>query len=84
MSALWVFSSVGILSEGKGECVKDLPAMEGSLQDWKPGLYYGVDDQCRIAFGSTAKACSFTNNDLVCHSLHGTGWEIDITTFSVC
>uniref|UniRef100_A0AAX7T7C7 Peptidase M12B domain-containing protein n=1 Tax=Astatotilapia calliptera TaxID=8154 RepID=A0AAX7T7C7_ASTCA len=51
-------------SEGKAECVKDLPAMEGSLQDWKPGLYYGVDDQCRIAFGSTAKACSFTNNDL--------------------
>ncbi|KAM6945168.1 A disintegrin and metalloproteinase with thrombospondin motifs 13 isoform 2-T2 [Lycodopsis pacificus] len=51
-------------SEGKAECVKDLPALEGSLQDWKPGLYYGVDDQCRIAFGSTARACSFTNPDL--------------------
>uniref|UniRef100_A0A3Q3K615 Peptidase M12B domain-containing protein n=1 Tax=Monopterus albus TaxID=43700 RepID=A0A3Q3K615_MONAL len=51
-------------SEAKAECVKDLPAMEGSLQDWKPGLYYGVDDQCRIAFGSTARACSFTNPDL--------------------
>lgn len=51
-------------SEGKAECVKDLPAMGGSLQDWKPGLYYGVDDQCRIAFGSTARACSFTNPDL--------------------
>ncbi|KAK2837569.1 hypothetical protein Q5P01_014781 [Channa striata] len=51
-------------SEGKAECVEDLPAMEGSLQDWKPGLYYGVDDQCRIAFGSTARACSFTNPDL--------------------
>uniref|UniRef100_A0A3B5A7P9 ADAM metallopeptidase with thrombospondin type 1 motif 13 n=1 Tax=Stegastes partitus TaxID=144197 RepID=A0A3B5A7P9_9TELE len=51
-------------SEGKAECVKDLPAMEGSLQDWKPGLYYGVDDQCRIAFGKTARACSFTNPDL--------------------
>ncbi|XP_040011211.1 A disintegrin and metalloproteinase with thrombospondin motifs 13 [Xiphias gladius] len=51
-------------SEGKAECVNDLPAMEGSLQDWKPGLYYGVDDQCRIAFGSTARACSFTNPDL--------------------
>ncbi|XP_075960748.1 A disintegrin and metalloproteinase with thrombospondin motifs 13 [Anarhichas minor] len=51
-------------SQGKAECVKDLPALEGSLQDWKPGLYYGVDDQCRIAFGSTARACSFTNPDL--------------------
>ncbi|XP_042343691.1 A disintegrin and metalloproteinase with thrombospondin motifs 13 [Plectropomus leopardus] len=51
-------------SEGKAECVKDLPALGGSLQDWKPGLYYGVDDQCRIAFGSTARACSFTNPDL--------------------
>ncbi|KAM8887344.1 A disintegrin and metalloproteinase with thrombospondin motifs 13 [Spinachia spinachia] len=51
-------------SEGKGECVKDLPALGGSLQDWKPGLYYGVDDQCRIALGSAARACSFTNPDL--------------------
>uniref|UniRef100_A0A672JN73 Uncharacterized protein n=1 Tax=Salarias fasciatus TaxID=181472 RepID=A0A672JN73_SALFA len=51
-------------SERKAECVKDLPALGGSLQDWKPGLYYGVDDQCRIAFGSTARACSFTNPDL--------------------
>ncbi|XP_054466491.1 A disintegrin and metalloproteinase with thrombospondin motifs 13 [Anoplopoma fimbria] len=51
-------------SEGKAECVKDLPVLGGSLQDWKPGLYYGVDDQCRIAFGSTARACSFTNPDL--------------------
>ncbi|XP_028312307.1 A disintegrin and metalloproteinase with thrombospondin motifs 13 isoform X2 [Gouania willdenowi] len=50
--------------EGKADCVKDLPAMEGSLQDWKPGLYYGVDDQCRIAFGSAARACSFSNPDL--------------------
>uniref|UniRef100_A0A3P9JHV4 ADAM metallopeptidase with thrombospondin type 1 motif, 13 n=1 Tax=Oryzias latipes TaxID=8090 RepID=A0A3P9JHV4_ORYLA len=51
-------------SDGKAECVKDVPAMEGSLQDWKPGLYYGIDDQCRIAFGSSARACSFTNPDL--------------------
>ncbi|KAM3611671.1 uncharacterized protein V6R79_022270 [Siganus canaliculatus] len=57
-------------SEGRAECVKDLPAMGGSLQDWKPGLYYGVDDQCRIAFGSTARACSFTNSDLpACRAL---------------
>nr|XP_043882163.1 A disintegrin and metalloproteinase with thrombospondin motifs 13 isoform X3 [Solea senegalensis]XP_043882164.1 A disintegrin and metalloproteinase with thrombospondin motifs 13 isoform X3 [Solea senegalensis] len=51
-------------SEGKAECVSDQPAVEGSLQDWKPGLYYGVDDQCRIAFGITARACSFTSHDL--------------------
>ncbi|XP_061586202.1 A disintegrin and metalloproteinase with thrombospondin motifs 13 [Cololabis saira] len=51
-------------SEGKAECAKDFPPLGGSLQDWKPGLYYGVDDQCRIAFGSTARACSFTNPDL--------------------
>ncbi|KAG7241452.1 hypothetical protein INR49_025653 [Caranx melampygus] len=57
-------------SEGKAECVNDLPDMVGSLQDWKPGLYYGVDDQCRIAFGPTAKACSFSNPDLpVCRVL---------------
>lgn len=54
-----------VSSEGRAECVKDFPALGGSLQDWKPGLYYGVDDQCRIAFGSTARACSFTNPDLV-------------------
>nr|XP_057927344.1 A disintegrin and metalloproteinase with thrombospondin motifs 13 isoform X1 [Doryrhamphus excisus] len=56
--------------EGKAECVKDLPALEGSLQDWKPGLYYGGDDQCRIAFGSTARSCTFTSPDLpVCRVL---------------
>ncbi|XP_077417483.1 A disintegrin and metalloproteinase with thrombospondin motifs 13 isoform X3 [Vanacampus margaritifer] len=51
-------------SQGNAECVKDLPALESSLQDWKPGLYYGVDDQCRIAFGSSARSCSFTNPDM--------------------
>ncbi|XP_043967332.1 A disintegrin and metalloproteinase with thrombospondin motifs 13 [Gambusia affinis] len=57
-------------SEGRAECVKDFPALKGSLQDWKPGLYYGVDDQCRIAFGSTARACSFSNPDLpACRAL---------------
>uniref|UniRef100_A0A8C1W3P4 Uncharacterized protein n=1 Tax=Cyprinus carpio TaxID=7962 RepID=A0A8C1W3P4_CYPCA len=36
----------------------------GSVQDRRPGLFYGVDDQCRIAFGSSATACSFTNDDM--------------------
>lgn len=53
------------ISAGKAECVNDVPVLGGSLQEWKPGLYYGVDDQCRIAFGSTATACSFTSNDMV-------------------
>ncbi|XP_076586425.1 A disintegrin and metalloproteinase with thrombospondin motifs 13 [Chaetodon auriga] len=61
---------LAFFSEGRAECVKDLPALGGSLQDWKPGLYYGVDDQCRIAFGSSARACSFTNPDLpACRAL---------------
>ncbi|KAF5907315.1 A disintegrin and metalloproteinase with thrombospondin motifs 13, partial [Clarias magur] len=51
-------------SAGKAECVKDVPVLGGSLQEWKPGLYFGVDDQCRIAFGSTATACSFTSSDM--------------------
>ncbi|XP_062398373.1 A disintegrin and metalloproteinase with thrombospondin motifs 13 isoform X2 [Sardina pilchardus] len=64
-------------SEGRAECVADLPVLGGSLQDWKPGLYYGVDDQCRIAFGSSARACSFTANDMAacrvlsCHTAPG-------------
>ncbi|XP_050972765.1 A disintegrin and metalloproteinase with thrombospondin motifs 13 isoform X2 [Labeo rohita] len=51
-------------SSGKAECVKDVPVLGGSVQDWRPGLFYGVDDQCRIAFGSSATACSFTNGDM--------------------
>ncbi|XP_002663267.4 A disintegrin and metalloproteinase with thrombospondin motifs 13 [Danio rerio] len=49
---------------GKAECVQDVPVLGGSVQDWRPGLFYGVDDQCRIAFGSSATACSFTNEDM--------------------
>ncbi|XP_064210425.1 A disintegrin and metalloproteinase with thrombospondin motifs 13 isoform X1 [Anguilla rostrata] len=57
-------------STGSADCVQDLPVTSGSLLDWKPGLYYGVDDQCRIAFGSTARACSFTQADMdVCRVL---------------
>ncbi|XP_062855351.1 A disintegrin and metalloproteinase with thrombospondin motifs 13 [Trichomycterus rosablanca] len=64
-------------STGKAECLKDVPVLGGSLQEWKPGLYYGVDDQCRIAFGSTATACSFSSNDMAtcrflsCHIVPG-------------
>lgn len=54
-----------LCSAGKAECVKDVPVLGGSVQDWRPGLFYGVDDQCRIAFGSSATACSFTHEDMV-------------------
>uniref|UniRef100_W5K1A9 ADAM metallopeptidase with thrombospondin type 1 motif, 13 n=1 Tax=Astyanax mexicanus TaxID=7994 RepID=W5K1A9_ASTMX len=62
---------------GKAECVKDVPVVGGSQQQWRPGLYYGVDDQCRIAFGRTATACSFNSNDMAtcrvlsCHIIPG-------------
>uniref|UniRef100_A0A8C2KXQ6 Uncharacterized protein n=1 Tax=Cyprinus carpio TaxID=7962 RepID=A0A8C2KXQ6_CYPCA len=52
-------------SAGKVECVKDVLVLGGSVQDWRPGLFYGVDDQCRIAFGSSATACSFTNDEML-------------------
>ncbi|XP_051964853.1 A disintegrin and metalloproteinase with thrombospondin motifs 13 [Xyrauchen texanus] len=51
-------------SAGKAECVKDVPVLDGTVSDMRPGLYYGVDDQCRIAFGNSATACSFTNGDM--------------------
>ncbi|XP_069039637.1 A disintegrin and metalloproteinase with thrombospondin motifs 13 isoform X2 [Lepisosteus oculatus] len=45
-------------------CLSDLPLQEAGLQDWKPGLYYGADDQCRIAFGSEARACTFRHGGI--------------------
>ncbi|XP_020791165.2 A disintegrin and metalloproteinase with thrombospondin motifs 13 isoform X2 [Boleophthalmus pectinirostris] len=51
-------------SKGKADCVKDLPVLGGSLHDWRPGLFYGVNEQCRIAFGKTARACTFKSPDL--------------------
>lgn len=56
---------VNVCSAGKAECVKDVPVLGGTVQDWRPGLFYGVDDQCRIAFGSSATACSFAHDDMV-------------------
>ncbi|XP_068594579.1 A disintegrin and metalloproteinase with thrombospondin motifs 13 [Brachionichthys hirsutus] len=67
---------LAFFSEGRAACVADLPAAAAaaaaaaSLQGWKPGRYYGVDDQCRIAFGSSARACSFSLPDLpACRAL---------------
>ncbi|XP_063791919.1 A disintegrin and metalloproteinase with thrombospondin motifs 13 isoform X2 [Pseudophryne corroboree] len=52
------------LSSNQASCIDDLPALEGSIPDMKPGLYYGADEQCQIAFGSPALACTFSRNDL--------------------
>uniref|UniRef100_A0A8C8R5I1 ADAM metallopeptidase with thrombospondin type 1 motif 13 n=1 Tax=Pelusios castaneus TaxID=367368 RepID=A0A8C8R5I1_9SAUR len=45
-------------------CLNDLPDLEGSIPAWKPGLYYGADEQCKIAFGNAATACTFARNDI--------------------
>ncbi|XP_073397250.1 A disintegrin and metalloproteinase with thrombospondin motifs 13 [Dendrobates tinctorius] len=52
------------LSSDQANCIDDLPALESSIPGWKPGLYYGADEQCKIAFGSSALACTFSHNDL--------------------
>jgi len=65
-----VCSLSAVYSAGKADCVKDVPVLGGSVQDWRPGLFYGVDDQCRIAFGSSATACSFTNDEMVSKNYH--------------
>ncbi|XP_077140460.1 A disintegrin and metalloproteinase with thrombospondin motifs 13 isoform X1 [Ranitomeya variabilis] len=52
------------LSSDQANCINDLPALESSIPGWKPGLYYGADEQCKIAFGSSALACTFSHNDL--------------------
>lgn len=39
--------------------------MDGSIPGWKPGLYYGADEQCKIAFGSVATACTFADSNVV-------------------
>ncbi|XP_077324277.1 A disintegrin and metalloproteinase with thrombospondin motifs 13 isoform X2 [Lithobates pipiens] len=45
-------------------CVNDLPALEDNIPNLKPGLYYGANEQCQIAFGNSALACTFSRNDL--------------------
>ncbi|XP_020837622.1 A disintegrin and metalloproteinase with thrombospondin motifs 13 isoform X1 [Phascolarctos cinereus] len=62
------------VSTGKASCVNDLPHLEGTIPQAEPGLYYGADEQCRVAFGSAAIACTFSRDDvdmcqvLSCHT----------------
>ncbi|XP_067868142.1 A disintegrin and metalloproteinase with thrombospondin motifs 13 isoform X2 [Heterodontus francisci] len=61
---------VKFLSTSKAMCLNDLPATESDLSSQKPGLFYGADDQCKIAFGEKASACSFSRHDIdVCNVL---------------
>ncbi|XP_032904626.1 A disintegrin and metalloproteinase with thrombospondin motifs 13 isoform X1 [Amblyraja radiata] len=54
----------------RGTCLDDFPATESDLSSQKPGLYYGMDDQCKIAFGGKAISCSFSQHDIdVCNVL---------------
>nr|XP_048679219.1 A disintegrin and metalloproteinase with thrombospondin motifs 13 isoform X3 [Caretta caretta] len=55
---------LAFLRTGQASCLNDLPDLEGSIPGWKPGLYYGADEQCKIAFGSAATACTFARNDI--------------------
>ncbi|KAM9370808.1 A disintegrin and metalloproteinase with thrombospondin motifs 13 [Phaethornis superciliosus] len=61
---------LAFVSTGQTNCLNDLPDMEGSIPGWKPGLYYGADEQCRIAFGSAATACTFADSNVdICEVL---------------
>lgn len=41
------------------------PGPAGRPPEAQPGLYYGADEQCRVAFGPTAVACTFRGEHLV-------------------
>ncbi|XP_044295955.1 A disintegrin and metalloproteinase with thrombospondin motifs 13 [Varanus komodoensis] len=52
------------VSAGQASCTDDLPDLEDGIPGGKPGLYYGADEQCKIAFGGGATACTFTGHDM--------------------
>ncbi|XP_046321516.1 A disintegrin and metalloproteinase with thrombospondin motifs 13 isoform X6 [Marmota monax] len=61
-------------SLGRVPCAWDPPqSPSGSkdhLLDAQPGLYYGADEQCQVAFGPGAFACTFTREGLdMCQAL---------------
>ncbi|XP_062446969.1 A disintegrin and metalloproteinase with thrombospondin motifs 13 isoform X2 [Rhea pennata] len=55
---------LAFVSTGQTNCLNDLPDMDGSIPGWKPGLYYGADEQCKIAFGNVATACTFADSNV--------------------
>ncbi|KAI4577910.1 hypothetical protein MJT46_019441, partial [Ovis ammon polii x Ovis aries] len=65
---------LSLLSAGRARCVWDPPAPRpgpaGRPPEAQPGLYYGADEQCRVAFGPTAVACTFRGEHLdMCQAL---------------
>ncbi|XP_037347291.1 A disintegrin and metalloproteinase with thrombospondin motifs 13 [Talpa occidentalis] len=63
-----------LLRAGRGRCVQDPPglpsARAGRPLHAHPGLYYGADEQCRVAFGPSAVACTFASRHLdMCQAL---------------
>ncbi|XP_015449622.1 A disintegrin and metalloproteinase with thrombospondin motifs 13 [Pteropus alecto] len=61
-------------STGRARCVWDPPGPRsgpaGRPPQAHPGLYYGADEQCRVAFGPPAVACTFAREDLdMCQAL---------------
>ncbi|XP_045431121.1 A disintegrin and metalloproteinase with thrombospondin motifs 13 [Pipistrellus kuhlii] len=67
-----------LLSAGRARCVWDQPGPQSGPArrppQAHPGLYYGADQQCRVAFGPSAVACTFAPEDtdacraLSCHT----------------
>ncbi|XP_006900683.1 PREDICTED: A disintegrin and metalloproteinase with thrombospondin motifs 13 [Elephantulus edwardii] len=63
-----------LLSAGGARCLWDPPQPQleppGHPVDAQPGLYYDTDEQCRVAFGRSAVACTFARGHLdVCQAL---------------
>ncbi|KAM3825798.1 A disintegrin and metalloproteinase with thrombospondin motifs 13 [Vipera latastei] len=57
------------VSTGQASCTDDLPVLKSSLPEAKPGLYFGAEEQCKIAFGSGASACTFSYDVDMCRVL---------------
>ncbi|XP_068771177.1 A disintegrin and metalloproteinase with thrombospondin motifs 13 isoform X1 [Struthio camelus] len=61
---------LAFVNTGQTNCLNDLPDTDGSIPGWKPGLYYGADEQCKIAFGNVATACTFADSNVdICNVL---------------
>ncbi|XP_035964223.2 A disintegrin and metalloproteinase with thrombospondin motifs 13 isoform X2 [Halichoerus grypus] len=63
-----------LLSAGRAHCMRDPPEPQaraaGRPPQAQPGLLYGADEQCRVAFGAAAVACTFSREHLdMCQAL---------------
>lgn len=83
----WSPCSAAIITEfldgGHGDCLLDPPQKPLVLPDVLPGVSYGLDRQCELAFGESSKPCPFmqppcgrlwctgkSNGHLVCMTRH--------------